>query len=173
MTVLTEFHQNTTSTLNECFEILWNIGLINSHILLQEDTNIWSLYTFMPYQHDCSTLTHIKFVSFTSSNFTRIAFSLDQLYPEKLNNFNQCPLNVAASIANPLLFPRNLSDPNNPYKGIDVDIITQISKSLNFTIVFKRSLDGRGMIFSNGSVTGNMDLVSRRKMCFIFALIEV
>lgn len=168
MIVVTEYHSNITNTLNECFRILWNCGLINSHILIRDEVkswssssslSSWSLYTFLPYQKGCSILSTLKLASFKPSNFTKITHPLNKVYPEKLENFHRCPLIVAASIINPLVLPRNVSDPNSSYYGIDIDIITQMSETLNFAIIFKRSPDNHGVIFPNGSISGNLGLV--------------
>lgn len=163
MIVISERPTNSTNTLDVTFQILWSNRLVNSHVLIQDEIDFWSLYTFMPYQKDCFNLSHIKMISFsTHSNFDDdMTIHTEDLYPEKLKNFNKCSIYIAASIVNPFLFPRNKSDENHIYKGIDIDIITQIAKSLNFSIEYKYSFDGtgHGIIFPNGSVTGNLGLV--------------
>lgn len=146
--------------LNVIFEILWKNGLIDSHVLSQDKNESWSLYTFMPYQQDCSTLSLLKIETFTSTNCTSgMKISREKLYPKKLQNFHRCPIHVAPSISNPAVMR---PDQNQKYRGIDIEIITQISKSLNFAIVFKRSLEGtgHGIIHSNRTISGNMGLVS-------------
>lgn len=96
-----------------------------------------TLHTFMLYQTDCFTLTHLKVASFTISNFTQnMALSVDELYPEKMRNFNWCPVYVAPSNTRPYVIHLNNSSGNKRYEGIDISIIEQIAKILKMTIVY-------------------------------------
>lgn len=153
---------NCIKNMDEIFEILWSNGLINSHVLCQDEKNVWPLFTFIPYQQDCFNLSRIKLTTFTSSNFTNnMTLTIDELYPQKLRNFNMCPLYVAPSVISPLVISYNSTNGMTKYKGVDIEIITQISKALNFVIKFKKSSDGtgHGVILRNGSLTGNINLV--------------
>lgn len=161
--------KNRKNSLNEIFNVLWINGLLHSQVLIRVTTkspHTWSLYTFMPYQCDCFTLSEWKIASFTSVNYTNpiAALSMAQLFPKKLNNFNQCPLHVAVSTKDPLVVAgKNLSNGKLQYKGIEVDITTQISKMLNFNIIYERTKDGTntGVILPNKTVTGNLKLVRK------------
>lgn len=151
--------RNTTRTLNDIFAILWRNSLINVHILSQTETDHWTLDTFMPYQGDCFTLDHLRIASFTSFNFTEnLTLSMEQLYPEKLKDFNQCPLFIAPSLVDPFVIFRNTSGRRSQLTGIDVCIVSQISKTLNFRMVYS-SPASHGLIFENLTVTGNLNLV--------------
>lgn len=151
--------------LDEVFEILWKNNLMDSHVLIEEKPNIWSLYTFFPYQNDCLTLKILKVAIFTPYNFTvKLNVSLENLYPEKLRNLNNCSFYVAPAFIEPFVsYRRNsrLPDVESQFDGIDINIIKHISKALNFKIVFKRSEygTGHGQIFENGTVTENLALV--------------
>lgn len=160
--IVIELPQNVNSLLNAIFDILWRNSLINSQVLIQDRAAYWSLYTFLPYDDDCFDLSHLKIESFTPFNYTRnMTISMDKLFPIKLKNFNKCPLNVAVSIVDPFTSFHIASKGNVKYKGIDIDILNQISKNLNFVAIYKRTTDGTnfGLIFPNGTVTGNMKLV--------------
>ncbi|XP_055298675.1 uncharacterized protein LOC129566616, partial [Sitodiplosis mosellana] len=112
--VTVEVVQNNTNSLNDIFEILWRNSLINSHVLIQDQPQFWTLYTFMPYQKDCFNLAQIKIESFTPLNYTEnITISADQLFPKKLTNFHQCPLNIAISLVDPFVTLHNTSDVYN------------------------------------------------------------
>lgn len=157
-----EIWENNTNSLNSIYEVLWENGLITSQVLSRVTAELWSLSTFIPYQSDCFELSELKITSFTSLNYTEnMNVSMMQLFPRKLNDFNQCPLHIAVSTVDPLVFAYNTSDGKIQYKGIDINIITQISKMLNFNIIFIRTTDGNnnGVVYSNGTVTGNMKLV--------------
>lgn len=150
-----------TSALDHTFQILWENGLINSNVLISGNLQSWSLFTSMPYHIDCSILSYRKLMTLTRSNLTEMSLSTKQLYPEKLKNFNQCPLNIAASLSEPFVFLRRNSGPNSDPEGIEIEIMTQITKLLNFSVVFENTTDGtnHGFMYSNGIVTGNMELV--------------
>lgn len=154
---------NSTETLNDIFRILWANSLVNVNVLCQDEHTFWSFYTFMPYQNDCFTLSHFKTASFTPQNFTNnMKLSIIEVFPPKLNNFNNCTLLVAPSTVDPFVIQgNNTTDENSHYRGIDIEIIKQISKAQNFNIQYVQSQDrtGHGVIFRNGTVTGNLELV--------------
>lgn len=164
MIVITNISQNNTNELSDIFHILWKNGLINSNVLLFDESQSWSLYTFIIYRNtDCSIWNIIKLMSSSPFNLTQMPLSLEELYPEKLGNFNRCILYIAVSTTKPFIFSNN-SSLASQYSGIENDIITYISKSLNFSTVFKRTSDGtnHGIVFPNQTITGNMKMVHRK-----------
>lgn len=164
MIVVNENVKNVTEALNVIFNILWKNGLIDSHVLTMDETiaGAWTLYTFKPYQSDCFTLTHIKIAKFTQFNFTdNMTHSIDELYPPKLKNFFNCPLYYAVSMAAPFTIFRNASDINHSLEGIDIEIMDGIAKLLKISVVHTHYSygTGHGVIFENGTASGNMGLV--------------
>lgn len=160
--IVTNDTQNYTRSLDEVFELLWRNGLINSHILIKDENSTWNLNTFSPYQNGCFALSHLKLASFTQSDFSHTMMpSIDRMYPNKLRNFNGCPIYIAVSLVSPFTIFQNTSDGRNQFKGIEIFIVNQISKKYNFTAVYKRSsIDtDNGTVLKNGTVTGNMGLV--------------
>lgn len=167
--VVAHFVENTSETLTAIFALLWKNGLLGSHVLIQEQPYFWSMYTFMPYQRDCFTLEPVKVASFTPHNFTNnITASIDELFPEKLNNFRKCPLYIAPSFLKPYLFVQNDSNGRPQYRGIDINILDHVSKALNFVIIYKRTSNssGHGSQLPDGTLTDNIALVS----CFFISL---
>lgn len=163
--VVTNDTQNYTRSSDEVFELLWRNGLINSHILIKDENSIWNLNTFSPYRNGCFTLSHLKLASFTQSNFSHTMMpSIGQLYPNKLRNFNGCPVIAAVSLVSPFTIFQNTSDGRNQFKGIEIFIVNHISKTYNFTAVYKRSATDtdNGTVLKNGTVTGNMGLVQSK-----------
>lgn len=159
--------ESKTETLDNIFAILWSNGLISSHVLIRNKSK-WTLDTFMPYQRNCFTLDHLHMESFSMFNFTEnMSISMEQLYPQKLKDFNQCPLHIAPSVSDPFVILQNTSDGKTQFTGLDIRIISQISKALNFLILYKYSPLGHGMIFENFTVTGNMNLVRNMFLYFI------
>lgn len=162
LVVYTETVKLAFEVLDVIFGTLWKHGLINSHILSQDENKVWSLYAFMPYQINCHTLSYHKQATFTALNSTKsMTLSYTKLYPEKLKNLQKCPLFIAASIIEPFVIRQTLPSGAIVFDGIEILIVEQISKLLNFTMVHKRSSigTGHGLLFENGTATGNLGLV--------------
>lgn len=160
----------TNETLTRIFKVLWTNGLINAHVLTANEFGSWSLDTFFPYRSDCAELDHARIASFTPTNFTEnINLSMKQLYPKKLKNFNRCPIFVAATHSSVYVI-RNTTNGIDRYRGIDINIIEQIAKTLNFRIVYKPT-DRHGDVFENGTLTGSIKLV--RIQCIICQILNV
>lgn len=87
---------------------------------------------------------------------------MSELFPKKLNNFNNCPLYYAPSIVAPFAMSKNISDKKIDVEGIDIFIIQEIAKLLHLNIVYKIDShgSGHGIVLDNGTVTGNLGLVS-------------
>lgn len=163
---ITQTVENVTATLDEVFNLLWTNSLLNSNVLIQAKRNFWTLYTFMPYRRDCFTLSHVLIETFTPYNFTNnmttnLSMSMEELYREKLHDFNMCPLYVASSLIDPFAIEYELNG-RKFYKGIDISIVMEISRALNFDIFFKRAsnLSGHGILLPNGTFTENLGLVN-------------
>lgn len=160
----------TVETLTRIFKVLWANGLINAHVLTPNEFGIWSLDTFFPYRSDCTELDHIRIASFTPMNFTKnINLSMKKLYPKKLKNFNRCPLFVAATKSSVYVI-RNTENGIDQYSGIDINIMDQIAKTLNFRIVYKPT-DKHGDVFENGTLTGSIKLV--RVHCAYYSMLHL
>lgn len=135
--VLTTEAPNSTDALNGIFGILWTNGLINAHVLSKSENHSWILHTFMPYQQGCVTLTQLKVASFTVFNFSQnMELSFNELYPEKMRNFNWCPVYAVPSNTRPYVIHVIDSGGKVHYEGIDISIIDQIAKTLKMTIVY-------------------------------------
>lgn len=157
--ILDDVVLNAKKTLNYLFAILWENGLVNSHILCQNESNFWTLYTFMPYQSNCHQLTLLQMITFTPFNFTDyIPLSFEELYPAKLKNFNQCPLFYAPSTCGPYVYTKNTSD-GVKVDGIDVSYVKEIARQLQLSVVLMLPKEKIGIIFRNGSATGTFGSV--------------
>lgn len=160
MIIVNENVSNTTEALAEIFDLLWKNGLVNSHVLTM-DSDVWTLFTFIPYQMDCSTLTQIKMATFTQFNSAdNMSLSINELYPPKLKNFFHCPLYYAPSFVAPFAILRNVGG-HEYAEGIDISIIEEIAKLLKLSVVYKYAKvgTGHGLVFDNGTASGNLGLV--------------
>lgn len=165
--VVTGSAQNRTGNSDEALQILWMNNLIDSHVLTQDATNSWALYTFLPYQADCITPSHLRIESFTKSNFSKpMNLSHGQVYPEKLKDFNGCPIYISPYVFKPNLYIDKTIDGRFYYKGFEIIITGEISKHLNFTIVYDIPLTRteHGMIFENRSIGEIFELVFKSNL---------
>lgn len=166
LVVITGSEQSNVGTLDEALQVLWKNGLIDSHVLLQDTTNSWSLNTFLLNKKDCFALSHLKIESFTRFNFsTPMKLIVDQVYPQKLNDFGGCPLYITPYINSPFVIVPTSFDGNYKLQGIDINIVNEISRVLNFTTVYNVSFR-----IENGAVVNNKSsselLVSVNICCF-------
>lgn len=125
------------NTLEEAFQKFWTNGLINSHVLIQDATESWTLNTFSPHEHDCNALSHLKIQSFTKFNYSSsIELPVSQVYSQKWRDLNGCPLFISPFIISPHVDIVRTPNGKYHYEGLDIEIIDAISKSLNFTAVY-------------------------------------
>lgn len=140
--VITGNAQNQTSSLNDVFQLLWNNGLINSHVLIQDKTQSWSLYTFLPCHDDCITLSQLKIESFTRFNHSNLMnLSISQAYPKKLQNFNGCPWYIVPNLSSPYVIPVKTTNGMYKFDGADCKIVNDILKILNITADYRLLLN--------------------------------
>lgn len=174
--VVTHHVRNVLESVNAIFDLFWRNGLLASHVLIQAQPYVWSMYAYVPYQRDCFTLDPVIVAIFTPHNFTNnMNATIDELFPMRLNNFRNCPLYIAPSFLKPFLYMENNSIGMPEYKGIDINILDHISKALNFSIIYKResSSSGHGSLLPNGSITDHMGLVSLPDVCFVEFIINL
>lgn len=130
----TEKHTNNS---DEALQILWKNHLIDSHVLSQDTTKTWALRVFVPYFNDCITPIHRRIESFTTSNFsTPMKLPISYVYPEKLSNFNGCPVYITVYAFWPNSEMEKTIDGRYGYKGFEITITEEIVKNLNSTIVY-------------------------------------
>lgn len=152
--VVTKLYESEENTLNEGFVVLWRNGLVNSHILIENEANIWTLNTFLPYENDCVRLTRVKIESFTAYNCSELmTLPIHKLYSKKLTNFKGCPLYSTTNIVVPYVIPKSTSHDTQQFEGIEGVIVNQISESLNFTLVHSYEIQESRKRMKNASKT--------------------
>lgn len=159
--VLTNLKEDTQiEILDTLFKDAWKAHLQNFLVLVFDRTiQAWTLMTYFPYEFDRGTLSHRVLETFTNENYTaemRIPFK--KVFPEKMLNMKKCPVDVSVVIIEPYVIVRRK---NSDLDGIDVKIIWEIAKHMNFTPKFIKPKDGqeRGVVYRNGTATGAMQQV--------------
>lgn len=164
LVVLTGSAPNYSSNWNEAIQILWKNSLIDSHVLTQDAPSSWALYIFLPYQNDCITPSRLRIELFTKSNFSNsMNVSISQLYPEKLENFNECPTYVAVTPGKRGNTIDKTIDGRYFYQGFDISLTEEIIKDLNSTLLYNMPFiqSEHGMIVKNITIAENFELVGR------------
>lgn len=84
-----------------------------------------------------------------------------ELFQKKQLIFQNCYLYVATYPTEPHVIIENKSDGTVAFSGVDINIVTEISHTLNLIPIFLVPPDNknRGTIFPNGSATGAAKMV--------------
>lgn len=161
--VATQDVQNIPDYLNTIFAIVMQLGLLDVNVLIKEENlSIWSLHFYKPYAEYCNSFNVIQFETFSLKNYTKKSrVPSKNLYPQRQFIFPKCNLNVAAFSIKPYVIINELSNGTTVYHGIDVTIISEISKKLNLTPIFMQPPDNkkRGTVFPNGTTNGAIKMV--------------
>lgn len=161
--ILITDHTDNNQLLHNIFDDFWSKSILNVNILTPNDTRDLVLYTYTPFadSRDCTSIRTIAINLFRSdsSAFTE---KLYNKYPRKTLNMNQCWVTVACFESIPFTFVKRSNVSGElELTGADGPILNELSKRLNFKLKVIAAEDngGRGIIFSNGTITGVMGLV--------------
>lgn len=173
MIILTQTAENVKETLRGVFEIVMKLGLLNVNVLIEEMNSMWTLHLYKPYFRSCDSFEIIKLSTFTTENYTNELQTLqNNLYPSQLIKFPNCPLLISTFSLKPFVIVEKTENGTEIYRGLDVKIVSEISKTLNLNPIYMQSPDKtvRGLIFNNGTVTGAMGMVRKK---WNFSLFEI
>lgn len=157
--ILTESVENVAETLNELFETVMKVGLLQVNILVKDKTMAWSLYSYKPYVRSCHSFEVNKLETFPAGK--EVDLPLNELFPSMLLKFSNCPLLISAFSFMPFVIVKQFKG-TVAYSGIDVTIVETVANTLNLKPVYIEPPDkrNRGRILDNGTVTGAMKMVN-------------
>lgn len=170
--VLTKNAEHVTKTLNEVFKIVMKVGLFNVNVLIENKNTTWTLHLYKPYIRSCYSFEIVNIGAFTKENYTKeLQTSPDDLYPPEKFQFPNCPLLIATFPLKPFVIIEHFENETVHFSGLDVKIVDEISKTLNLKPVYIEAPDdeNRGLIFSNGTVTGAMKMVGIKRYPFLYS----
>lgn len=152
--------EETQHFIADLFDESWRSGVIDVNTLIYSSNSSWSLITFLPYDNeDCTTLTHRKLATFTTSNYTQFAnITLNELYDRKMRNLRKCPVKIVLYECEPYVFETNKS--GKTYDGIEIRIIEAVATMLNFTPQYMLPQDKNGNLWPNNSKAYCLQMVS-------------
>lgn len=108
-------YAQSLTTIKDIFEELWKLQISNV-ILVCPKLETTELYTFYPYSKDhCNKVEPV------------LVMSKENYFPPKNLNFHGCSLRAAIYMEAPHFI-------GSPTKGIDAELLTFLTKSLNFKI---------------------------------------
>lgn len=151
--------------MERIFQTAFDNNVMNLNILAQDkNTSVWSMSIYKTYENDCHSITKYTVATFTRENYTsEMSMTFNQLFPSKLSNLNGCTIKVATFPYEPFVIVRTkgYNDSIFEFDGIDVTIVENIAKRLNFKPQYLLPADGknRGIIFDNGTANGCMQMV--------------
>lgn len=146
--------------LNTLFGDAWEVHISNFLVLVFDNViQAWKLMTYFTFESDCVTLSHRTIETFTNENYTSaMKIPFKNVFPEKMLNMKKCPVVMSVVEIEPYVIDRGN---DSELDGIDVKIVMEIAKHMNFTPKFIKPKDGqrRGVAYENGTVTGAMQQV--------------
>jgi hypothetical protein len=122
--------------LKDIFENLWKLQVYNVVVIFKDVNRHLSVYTFFPFRSssDCSNTTPVLINEFINGSFTR---GLANIFPNKMENLQQCEVRVATSEnVPPHIYTKTMIDGSKRLAGRDFELISALSETLNFKIVF-------------------------------------
>lgn len=152
--------------IRQIFTIMWKHRMVNVNIVHRnnqyQDDEI-EMFTYFPYTPlDCGKVIPKLISKFNGSSFS----SPSPFFASKVENFHQCPLNVAVFDFHPAMIVKNVSG-ELQLEGTDGELLKVLAKNLNFKInpIFVK--DKWGYQYENGTISGASGLVVRGEADFM------
>lgn len=137
-------------------EAFWKVSIKNVNLINQSDNSTVDLYTFMPFSEGkCGNTRPVKINTFNNDN---LSWQNNVFHPKnKVKNLQNCALimGVAIGTGEPYAMAENDSDGNQIISGIEKDLFTEFSRAFNFNAKYRVIGTFPGLIFENGTATGN------------------
>ena len=138
---------------DKIFLLFWRRKFFNVNLMFRKKSEAILVETFLPYNlRKCDDSTPVIINEFKDRMFVN---GTEDFFPEKTKNLQNCPLKIAISeVAEPFIKTKLL--PNGSYSahGVDIDLISTLSESLNFKLNFSH-IAPTGYLNENGSSSGS------------------
>lgn len=179
--VFTQTHDRRPNhtELDGIFRDCYTNALLNVNILFPYTNESMMMTTYIPFESDCVKLGR-RDLGILSECESTLSERFDNVFPKKGRNMNKCTLNVATFPSEPMVIVQMVNETTNDViaEGVEMELLRQMAKALNFTVRFKlpRDKQNRGIIDRNGNSTGCFRMVnlwySHNHYSFYFRLIE-
>lgn len=159
--------------MNDIFNDCYEKALLNVNILFPYTNDSMMMTTYIPFEFDCIKLERRNLGILSEKKFN-MSESFAEVFPMKGLNMNRCTLIVATFPSEPLVIVQMVNDTTNDIvtEGVEVELLQQMAKALNFTVRFKLPADKqkRGIIDRNGTSTGCFKMVNLCRFTVIFII---
>lgn len=140
--------------LRMIFDALWTRSVKKVNIICMNSSGTIELITFFPFTKDsCRNIEPIKISIF---NLKLLTWTNKKFYPYKTKNLHKCSLKIGCAVGTgePYTLAREDSKGNIEVQGIEREIMTDVSKLLNFEPKFEMHGTFPGLLYENGTATG-------------------
>lgn len=129
------------------FDNFWQNHIANINLLLLEDKQI-EMLTFMPFNNGTCHNVDPQVIN----NFVNDTWESEQIFPNKFQNFNKCPIKLLSFILPPCVNDNE----NGEYSGYEIELVRLIAQMMNATLIVEVSKEafGWGFLHENGSAGG-------------------
>lgn len=153
-----------TTQMESIFKRMWSRSLFNINLLVRSKRSC-KIFTFMPFTAGkCNDTTPVVINEFINDSWTSNDF-----FPEKLTNLHNCTFKASALNNAPIVIKTVQSDGSYTVDGSDVRILREIGSALNFQADFICDVTDYGVIFENGTTTGNVARLESKEVDVILS----
>ena len=148
--------------IEDIFEKMWTIHIFNVIVIYEDLHKRLQIFTFFPFRSstDCSNTTSVLINEFVNGSFTQ---GIENIFPRKMINLQQCEVKVATSDRKPpYIFKRTSQSGNEKFFGRDFELLSALSKNLNFKVNFTL-LSEFGCILERNGKDGVMKHLEKNK----------
>ncbi|KAI8124067.1 putative glutamate receptor [Lucilia cuprina] len=151
---------NLFSVLNQMFEYFWQNSIINVSLMTANKQFVVDVFTYFPFDNYLTCrMPWVEQINYYSGSWSQpIAMTI---FPEKINNLENCPLDVAVWNTPPYL--SYLKSDEGVYKidYFEAVLLKVLSEKLNFSLNLQEppNDEQRGKVLANGTITGAMKML--------------
>lgn len=143
--------------VQEIFSLLWEIQIFNANIIFAERNGTISVKTFMIFKDETCACTMPVLINHYANGY--FANNLEQLFPEKMSNLQNCPIKVSISHeTKPYILARKLVNGGYSLDGQDINLINTLAGALNFKINYTY-IGIEGFFYENGTSEGPLKIL--------------
>ena len=122
------------------FDELWKLQIYNLILIYKDSHEHISIVTFFPFRSstDCSNTSAVIINEYFNESFTQ---DIENFFPNKLRNLQQCEIRVAVSdYKPPYIYRKTMPDGTKKFFGRDYELIKTLAEALNFKLTLNPML---------------------------------
>jgi hypothetical protein len=139
--------------IRKIFKLMWRIQVYNVNVMFEDEDGEVLVQTFYPFSDGSCGDTTVKTINrFKDGKFDE---KVEKLFIDKMQNLHGCPIKVAIADNIPFITPKKHQGGRSSYSGRDIEVITSMANTLNFTIKITY-VGPEGYLFDNGTGFGTL-----------------